>query len=78
MSYDNIKIYKKQGLTLSPENTVLEKPQGEVIYYAKEVLINRPEYNFLNPDRLPGRNDVTSDKVNFRPDVRQNFLFEKN
>ena len=38
-----------------------------------------PEYNlFLSPDRLPGRNDVTLDKLNFRADIRQNLFFEKN
>ena len=38
----------------------------------------RPEYNcFLSPDRLCGRNNVTSDKVNFRPDIRQNIFWEK-
>ena len=31
-------------------------------------------YIFLGPDRLPGRNDVTSDNVGFRPDIRQNYL----
>ena len=28
MFYDNIKSHKKQGFTLSLENTVLEKPHG--------------------------------------------------
>ena len=32
---------------------------------------------FLSPDRLSGRNGVTSVKVNFRPDIRQNVFFEK-
>ena len=33
---------------------------------------------FLSPDRLSGRNDVTLDDVNFRPDIRQNvFLLLK-
>ena len=27
----------------------------------------------LRPDSLSGRNDVKSRKVNFRPDIRQNF-----
>ena len=26
---------------------------------------------FLNPNKLSGRNDVTSEKVKFRPDIRQ-------
>ena len=29
---------------------------------------------FLTSGRLSGRNDVTSEKVNFRPDIRQIFL----
>ena len=29
---------------------------------------------FLSSDRLCSRNDVMSDKVNFRPDIRQNFF----
>ena len=33
---------------------------------------------FLSPDRLSGRNDVTSDKVNLRPGIRKNLLYEKN
>ena len=33
--------------------------------------------DFLSPDRLSGRNDVTSDKVNFRLDIRLNFFFKK-
>ena len=32
---------------------------------------------FLSPDRMSSGNDVTSDKVNFRSDIRQNF-FGKN
>ena len=33
---------------------------------------------FLSLDRLPGRiNATTSDKVNFRPDIWKNFIFEK-
>ena len=32
---------------------------------------------FLSQDRFYGRKDVTSDKVNFIPDIRQNFFFEK-
>ena len=32
---------------------------------------------FLSLDRLSSRNDVTSSKVNFRSDIKQNFLFEK-
>ena len=39
----------------------------------------KPEYDFFqNPDRLSGRNDATSDKVNFRSDIRQSLIFEKN
>ena len=37
----------------------------------------KPEYIFLSSDMLFGRNDVTSDKVNMRLNIRQNFLFEK-
>ena len=29
---------------------------------------------FLSADSLSGRNDLTSDKANFRPDIRQKFL----
>ena len=29
----------------------------------------------LSPDRLSGRNYITSDKVTFRPDIRQKLLF---
>ena len=33
-----------------------------------------PEYNlFIGPDRLSGKNNVLSDKMNFRPDIWQNF-----
>ena len=31
----------------------------------------------LSPERLSGRNDVTSDKVNFRPDINIRLAFEK-
>ena len=38
------------------------------------------KYNFFLAltDRLSSRNDVTSDKVNFWPDIRQNFFLKKN
>ena len=32
---------------------------------------------FLSPVSLSGRKDVTSDNVNFRPDIKQNFLEKK-
>ena len=32
---------------------------------------------FLKPGCLPGRNDVISDKANFRQDITQNLFFEK-
>ena len=32
--------------------------------------------NFLSPDKLSGKNDVTSNKVSFRKDIRQNFFVE--
>ena len=32
---------------------------------------------FLSSDRLSGTNNVTSDKVNFRPDIRQIFFSKK-
>ena len=32
---------------------------------------------FLSLDKLSGRNDVTSDNVNFRLDITQNFFFGK-
>ena len=31
----------------------------------------------LSPDRSSVRSDVASDKINFRPDIRQNFFFLK-
>ena len=37
----------------------------------------RPENIFFMPGILSGRNDVNSDRGNIRPDIRQNFLFEK-
>ena len=37
----------------------------------------RLEYIFLSPDRLSGRNDVTSDKVNFRLDIKQKIFLRK-
>ena len=37
-----------------------------------------PKYNFfLSPERLFSRNDIKSDKVNFRPDIRQHFFLKK-
>ena len=30
MTYDNFKSHKKQGFTLSLEDTFMEKPKGEV------------------------------------------------
>ena len=39
----------------------------------------RSENNFLlRPAKFSGWNDVTSDKVKFRPDIRQNFFWKKN
>ena len=35
-------------------------------------------YIFLGTGRFSIRNDVTPDKVNYIPDIRQNFFFEKN
>lgn len=32
---------------------------------------------FLRPDRLTSRNDVTSNNVSFRPDIRQNLFLKK-
>ena len=42
--------------------------------------VYRPKYNFfLSPDILSARTDVKSEKVNFRPDIRQiKLFFEKN
>ena len=50
--------------------------------YTKYVLhkLNKRELNaglntiFLSADWLSGKNDLTSDKANFRPDIRQKFL----
>ena len=47
-----------------------------ILTSASKVLV-RPEYIFLSPDRLPGRNDVASDNVNFRPDSRKNYFSKK-
>ena len=33
---------------------------------------------FLYPEKLSGRDDVTRNKIIFRPDIRQNFLKKKN
>ena len=32
---------------------------------------------FLYPEKLSGRDDVTRNKIIFRPDIRQNFLKKK-
>ena len=32
---------------------------------------------FLSQDRSPVRSDVASDRVNFSPDIRQNFFLKK-
>ena len=40
-------------------------------------IYGRPEYNFLRPEKLSSRNDVMSDKVNFRPDIRKNLFLKK-
>ena len=39
------------------------------------LFLKRPEYIFLSPDRLSGRNNITLDKVNFIPDIGQNTFF---
>ena len=33
---------------------------------------------FLIPDKLSGRNNITLDNVNFRPDISENLFFKKN
>ena len=44
---------------------------------SKNRLKSKPEYNFFKrPDRLSDRSDVTSDKVDFKSDIRQ-FFFSK-
>ena len=43
---------------------------GKIIHYRLLQMI------FLSPNKLSGRNDVTSNKVNFRKDIRQNFFVE--
>ena len=43
---------------------------GKIIHY------RLLQMNFLSPDKLSGRNDVTSNKVSFRKDIRQNFFVE--
>ena len=40
-------------------------------------ILQASKYFFLSPDRFSGKNDVTSDKVHFRPDIRQNFFLKK-
>ena len=43
------------------------------------MLYVRPKSTYsLSPDKLYGRNDVTSDNLNFRLDIRQNHSVEKN
>ena len=32
---------------------------------------------FVSPNRLSGRNDVTTDKANVRPDIRKTFFLKK-
>ena len=39
--------------------------------------IDMTEHQFLSPDRLPGESDITSDKVNFRPDIKQKPFLKK-
>ena len=41
------------------------------------VIVSGLNLIFLSPDRLSGRNDVTSDKVNFRAAIRQNLFLKK-
>ena len=38
---------------------------------------SKTEFNFLSPDKMSGRSDVTPGKRNIRSDIRQN-IFEKN
>ena len=33
---------------------------------------------FLIADKLSGRNNITLDNVNFRPDISENLFFKKN
>ena len=41
-----------------------------ISFRAQSNTYGQPEYNFyLSLDRLSGRNDVKSDKANFRPDI---------
>ena len=49
------------------------------VKFAHKKHIQAPDLNiiFLSPGRLSGRNSVTSDKVNFRPDIRQNLFLKK-
>ena len=43
-----------------------------------KMTIFRPEYNLsLSTDRFSGRNDVTLDKMHFRPDIMQNIFSKK-
>ena len=39
--------------------------------------IDMAEDQFLGPDRMPGESYVTSDKVNFRPDIKQKLFLKK-
>ena len=45
--------------------------EGQCIYFCAGLKIF-----FLSSDRLSGRTDVTSNKVNFRPDFRQTFFWK--
>ena len=44
---------------------------------APTVCPNQPLDTAQSPDRLPRRNNVTSDKMNFRSDIRQ-ICFKRN
>ena len=41
-------------------------------------ITSKPEYNFFkSPDRLTGKNNVASDKVNFRLDIRETIFLKE-
>ena len=53
---------------------LLQKQQQSLFIIRRAKTSRRPEYDFfLSSDRLPGRNSVSSDKVNVRLDIRQKF-----
>ena len=72
LSLDSIICYHKLTSVFSKSSLLQNKTKSLISQC-------RPKYNylFLSQERLSGRSDVTSDKVNFRPDIRQNIFLKK-